>query len=234
MTGKIKPHNHTVKFRKQNILLQLERNISSKLRAKALLIAGQVFLDIGDHKTANQYLSDVTALSKSQGLWEYHSLSHAYRARISLEKHNSNSLGASLAIDRLLPIIKTNSNPITLAIWAWAVASLGDQRAWKKALKQLSTLLPNLSQLEQIRVQFYIIQGLTSLGNISEAKKQIEHLLPEAENYYLLVWELERAYSIITGDPPPITGPLAYNLNPNEILLLKKRWIYVKSMCFVS
>ena len=213
---------------KQAILQQLEKNISSKARAHALLVAGQVFLDIGDHQTANQYLSDATALGKSQNLWKYRTLAHTYRARISLEKHSSNSLGASLAIDRLLSIVRTEAPPVTLAIWAWAVAALGDQRAWKKALEQLHPQLPALPIIEQIRIQFYLVQGFASLGNTSEAIRRLEELLPKATDYALLAWELKRAYSILTGQPPPITGPLAYNLTATEILLLKKRWIYVK------
>lgn len=214
---------------KQEILSHLEKNISPKNKAKALLVAGQIFLDIGDYHKANQYLSDATALGKSQHLWKYHALSHSYRARISLEKHNSNGLGASLAIDRLISIIKTTSHPITISIWAWAVAALGDQRAWKKALHQLeASSSQKLNPIDEIRIQFYLVQGFASLGQVSEAKKRLEILLPKAKNYALLTWELKRAHSILTGHAPPITGPLAYNLTPTEILLLKKRWMYVK------
>ena len=213
---------------KQEILSQLEKNISHKHRTQALLTAGQIFLDIGDHEKANRYLSDTTALAKSQNLWEYHAIAHAYRARISLEKHGSNHLGASLAIDRLLPIIKKSTHPIIHAIWSWALAALGDKRAWTKSITPLFQKLERLSPIDKCRAQFYLIQGFAVLGDITEAEQLLEQSLKEALNFPLLHWELKRAHSVITGTSPPITGPLAYNLSPTEIFLLKKRWIYVK------
>ena len=39
-----------------------------------------------------------------------------------------------------------------------------------------------------------------------------------------------RAHSLLTSSPPPPTGSLVYNLEPEEIMVLKKRWIQAKGI----
>ena len=228
---------------KEKSILSLAQHNS--LQAKAILstVLGLVYLDIGNNTEAEKLLADSTALSKALSLTEFYILSQTLRARTSLEKNNSNSLGAIQAMERLSLFLPSNY-PLVLATWAWSLGALGDKENWKiwktKTIEVLShpeiyasySFVSNkkIHEIIVIRCYFCLIRGACAMGDFSYATELIDTIVKKSQKYDLLHWEIQRVYSLLHQSTPPLTGLLAYNLHPEEILLLKKRWIRAKNL----
>jgi len=211
-------------------LTQITQHSSDRrLYCNALLLLGKVYLDIGSIRKAEALFADLSALSKALQYDDIRYLSHTYRARLSLEKHNSSRSGAAAAVDRLLPLL-SSSDPMIHSIWNWAIASFGDIARWRKSTSSLLPTLASLPKIKKIRCYYCIIRGASIIGEHQEALQLITYIQELSLDYPFLHWEIMRAKALLTGEKPPVTAPLAYNLEPEEIMLLKRRWIQAQGI----
>lgn len=230
-------------FAKEKAILSLAQQDSLQQKAMVSTILGMVHLDIGNTSEADKILADSTALSKALSITEFYILSQTLRARTSLEKNNSNSLGAIQAMERLSIFLPSNY-PLVLATWSWSLGALGDKANWKiwtaKTIDVLShpeiysthsfISSKKIHEIMVIRCYFCLIRGACAIGDFPYATELIEKIVTIAQKYDLLHWEIQRVYCLLHQSIPPLTGLLAYNLHPEEILLLKKRWIRAKNL----
>ena len=196
-------------------------------QARCLIALGQVYLDIGLLNKANSVLADATALSKAMNDQDTYLRSHALRARVSLEIHQSSPTGAAHALDRLGKII-SSQNPWVLSIWLWACGALGDVKTWNKWLSQTLSSIDGLPPVEQLRCHYSMIRGACALGELALANELVKQGLDDSVDWPLLHWEYARVHSLLHGLPPPIAGEMVYNLAAEEILCFKQRWVRVK------
>ncbi len=197
---------------------------------QSLISLGQVYLDIGLFDKAKRYFADASALAKAIENKTLKNKSHAYRARIDLELKPGSRMPISAAIDRLTPLIKGNQDPFIAAMWSWSLAALGDKKRWRQALEDGKAILPPDRPIETARSLFCMLRGACAIGDQSEALRIIDDAQSHIEGLLLFEWEFGRAKSLLTGQTPPPTSPLAFGLDQLELRALKNRWVYAKGI----
>ena len=75
-----------------------------------------------------------------------------------------------------------------------------------------------------------MLRGACAIGDQPEALRLIEQAKPYTKGFLLFEWEFGRAKSLLTGQHPPPTSPLAYGLDHFELRALKNRWVYAKGI----
>ena len=196
----------------------------------ALISLGRVSLDIGLFEKAKTYFADASALAKAINASTLKDQSHIYRARVALELRPGSRIAISSAIDRLSPLIATNTTPLMLSMWAWALAALGDSIRWNTTCTQILENISDIPSTQVGRVLFCLLRAAYCIGDYEQAKNIIRIAKPKIANSLLFCWEFGRAEALLTQEPPPPTSPLAYGLTPIELQALKNRWIYAKGI----
>jgi hypothetical protein len=199
---------------------------------RARCVLGQVLLDTGLHDEASRQLADATALAKAASLSRERRLSHALRARATLEARPGRPAAAA-AVDRLLPLVlEARSRPpdptdaLVFSTWAHAAATLGDNRAWDRAWRGCTDRFTAASALDQRRMWLALAKSAAAIGDAPAALSALERS-EIGEPLGLLSWEAGQLRAAITGTPPPPTSPLAYGLCPEELAALKRRTVHV-------
>lgn len=196
----------------------------------SLLSLGMVSLDLGLFYQAKTYFADASALAKAIGQKDLKEESHVYRARVSLELRPGSRTAISSAIDRLSNIIPTSSNLHTHAMWAWALAALGDTVRWNQAREKIIRDISTVSTAKAGRILFCLLRAACCIGDYEQAKNIIAIAKPITASSLLFQWEFGRAKALLTQENPPPTSPLALGLTPVELQALKNRWIYAKGI----
>mgnify|MGYP001308649168 CR=1 FL=1 len=196
----------------------------------SLLSLGMVSLDLGLFDQAKTYFADASALAKAIGQKDLKEDSHLYRARVSLELRPGSRTAISSAIDRLSSIIPTSSNLHTHAMWAWALAALGDTVRWNQVREKIISNISTVSTAKAGRILFCLLRAACCIGDYEQAKNIIAIAKPITTASLLFQWEFGRAKALLTQEPPPPTSPLALGLTPVELQALKNRWIYAKGI----
>jgi hypothetical protein len=197
---------------------------------KSLISMGIVSLDLGLFEQAKTFFADASALSKAINAAELKEESHLYRARVSLELRPGSRTAISSAIERLSPLIASSSNLHTHAMWAWALAALGDSIRWNNTREMIISKITSVSDHQAGRILFCLLRASCSIGDQEQAKKIISIAKPFIGSSLLFRWEFGRAEALLTQKDPPATSPLAYGLTPTELQALKNRWIYAKGI----
>lgn len=213
--------------------LALQRSLSDRsMECRARCVLGQILLDTGLIGEATRQLADATALAKAANLEQDRRISHALRARASLEARPGRPAAAA-AVDRLLPLVlKARNRPpdptdaLVFSVWAQAAATLGDRRAWKKAMQGCQARRSAASPIDQRRMWMTLARGAAAIGDGAAAIEALEKATA-GDPPQLLAWEAGQLRAAIAGTPPPPTSPLAYGLRPDELTALKRRSVYV-------
>lgn len=200
---------------------------------RALCALGQVLLDLGMVDEASRRLADATALAKAANLSEERQLSHALRARASLEARPGRR-SAAAAIDRILPLVTGAKNrdirpgdALVYGIWAYAAGMLGDKRAFQRARTRATSTHAVASPIQQHRMNLSIAKGAAAMNQRALALDLLDELEAVLENEALLQWEAGRLRAALEGSEPPPTSPIAYGLSPSALAALKRRAIFV-------
>jgi serine/threonine protein kinase len=197
---------------------------------KALISMGSVSLDLGLFERAKAFFADASALSKAINAPDLKEESHLYRARVSLELRPGSRTAISSAIDRLSLLIINSNNLHTHAMWAWALAALGDSIRWNKTREMILSKISSVPNHKAGRIIFCLLRASCCIGDQEQAKKIITIAEPFITSSVLFSWEFGRAEALLTKKDPPPTSPLAYGLTPVELQALKNRWIYAKGI----
>jgi len=213
--------------------LQLSRQTQSfpnrRDHCEALLTLGKVYMDIGLFNKAKIVFADASALAKALQYDQFRFQSHAYRSQISLVINPNSRTGAAVAVDRLIPLLNA-PDVLIHATWTWAIAAFGDRIQWEKSFQKVKPILNNTHSIMKIRCFYCLIRSACVLGKLQLARELITIIEQEASQYLLLHWEIQRSKALLTGENPPDTDRLAFNLKPDEIMLLKRRWIQIKGI----
>jgi predicted Ser/Thr protein kinase len=200
---------------------------------RALCALGQVLLDLGMVEEASQRLADATALAKAADLSGERQISHALRARASLEARPGRR-SAAAAIDRILPLVTGAKNrdirpedALVYGTWAYAAGMLGDKRAFQRARDRAESTIPVTPPLQQHRMNLSIAKGAAALGKRQLALELLGALESALEDEALLMWEAGRLRAALEGSEAPPTSPIAYGLSPSALAALKRRAIFV-------
>ena len=201
-----------------------------QITCEAMMVLGRVQLDIGLFASANKIFADVSTLAQAEELHEIQKIAHAFRARATLEKQPGSRAAAAAAVDRLLPLIKKHPHPIVLAMWSWAIATLGDTRRWKTSLQKAQNAVASLQPIEKARALFCLVRGACSIADEKAANELIEQADTIITDHHLLEWEFNRVKVLLHNIPPPVTTHLIQGLEPIEVRALKNRWIYARGI----
>ncbi|MFT4977339.1 MAG: putative Ser/Thr protein kinase [Myxococcota bacterium] len=200
---------------------------------RALCALGQVQLDLGLVVDASRHLADATALAKAASLIGERQISHALRARASLESRPGRRAAAA-AIDRLLPLVASArgrppgpADALVYGTWAHAAGVLGDRRAFQRARSRAATAVAVASPLAQRRMQLAIAQGAAALGQRALSAELLDELEESLGDEALLRWEAGRLKAALQGTEPPPTSPLAYGLTPEVLAAFKRRSLFI-------
>jgi len=214
----------------------VERSVGLGDRARecaALCALGQVLLDLGMVEEAARRLADATALAKAAALTTERQISHALRARASLEARPGRR-SAAAAIDRLLPLVTgakgrgvLPEDALVYGTWAYAAGVLGDRRAFARARERAATVTDIAAPLDRLRMALAIAKGAAALGQRAVAIALLEALEADLTDEALLRWEAGRLRATLEGTEPPPTSPLAYGLSPEALAALKRRALFV-------
>jgi hypothetical protein len=219
----------TAKLKAIQLSQQTQSFPNRKDHCEALLTLGKVYIDIGLFTKAEIVLADASALAKALQYDQFRYQSHAYRSQISLATNPNSRTGAAVAIDRLIPLLNA-PDVLVHATWTWAIAAFGDQVQWEKSFQKVKPILNNTHSIIKIRCFYCLIRSACALGKLQLARELVTLIEQEASQYLLLQWEIQRVKALLTGENPPSTDRLAFNLEPDEIMLLKRRWIQIKGI----
>ena len=138
---------------------------------------------------------------------------------------------ATSAVNRIAELLKDNSDPIISCMWSWAIAALGDERAWRRAAeKAMLDLESQPSRFKSLKWRLYVVRGAFAISDWRMAESLLDREMDALAPYPCLHWEYQRAACIIENTDAPSLDKLFPEAQQSDLLAIKNRWIFAKGI----
>ncbi|MCB9779664.1 MAG: serine/threonine protein kinase [Alphaproteobacteria bacterium] len=194
--------------------------------AAALIVQGQICLDMGDIQGAKTVLADASAMAKAIGDEPLRRRAHVLRARAMLDGHDlargRGRAAAAAALDRVVPLgsgADRREDPydaLLFAMWARAASALGDRRAAVLAADRAGARLDRTPDGLHARVCLALARAARLRRDSDAAWAALARVRPDERALALVTWEVEVEEARLGGSVPPPVDSLAEGLSDEE------------------